>query len=63
LFENNDIKYAIRLKINKTLLENALEKDDLLMIAVKRNAVDYNLQRVNSNKSGVLWQIYAIQSV
>ena len=41
LFEDNEVKYAIRLKINKTLTELAKEKTDALMTVVKRNAVDY----------------------
>ena len=41
LFEDNEVRYAIRLKINKTLMELAKEKTDALMTVVKRNAVDY----------------------
>ena len=41
LFEDTEVKYAIRLKINKTLKELAREKADALMAVVKRNAVDY----------------------
>ena len=32
LFEDNDVKYAIRLKINKTLLKLAQDKDEDLLI-------------------------------
>jgi len=41
LFEDNEVRYAIRLKINKTLMELVKEKTDALMPVVKRNAVDY----------------------
>lgn len=41
LFEDHDVKYAIRLKINSTLMALAQEKTDALMSVVKRNAVDY----------------------
>ena len=41
LFEDNEVKYAIRLKINKTLTELAKEKTDALMTVAKLNAVDY----------------------
>lgn len=39
--ENNDCKYAIRLKINKTLLALAEDKADDLRYATKDNMVDY----------------------
>lgn len=41
LFEDNDVKYAIRLKINKTLLSLAQEQDDVLTKATRLNMVDY----------------------
>lgn len=41
LFEDNDVKYAIRLKINKTLLFLAQEQDDVLTKATRLNMVDY----------------------
>jgi len=41
LFEKNDVKYAIRLKINNTLMTKAQEKTDALMAVTKNNAVDY----------------------
>ena len=41
LFEDNGIKYGIRLKINKTLMDMAQEKTAALMTVGKRNAVDY----------------------
>ena len=37
LFEDNEVKYAIRLKINKTLTAMAQDKADALMTVVKRN--------------------------
>lgn len=39
--EDNDCKYAIRLKINKTLLALAKDKADDLRRATKDNMVDY----------------------
>lgn len=41
LFEDNDVKYAIRLKINKTLLSLARERDEALAKATRLNMVDY----------------------
>ena len=41
LFEDNDVKYAIRLKINKTLLRMAQDKDESLTKATRFNMVDY----------------------
>lgn len=41
LFEDNDVKYAIRLKINKTLMAMAQEKTDALITVTKSNAIDY----------------------
>lgn len=41
LFEDNDVKYAIRLKINKTLTALAQDKANALMAVTKLNAVDY----------------------
>ncbi len=41
LFEDTDVKYAIRLKINKTLLSLAREQDDALTKATRLNMVDY----------------------
>lgn len=39
--EENDCKYAIRLKLNKTLMELAKDKADDLACAVRHNMVDY----------------------
>lgn len=39
--EENDCKYAIRLKINKTLIELAKDKAEALADAVRYNMVDY----------------------
>lgn len=41
LFEDNDVKYAIRLKINQTLLKLARDKEEDLMKATRYNMVDY----------------------
>ena len=41
LFEDNDVKYAIHLKINKTLLELARDKDEALTEATRFNMIDY----------------------
>ena len=41
LFEDNDVKYAIRLKINKTLMSEAQDKTEALMTVAVHNAVDY----------------------
>lgn len=41
LFEDNDVKYAIRLKINKTLLKLAQDKDEALTKATHFNMIDY----------------------
>ena len=41
LFEDNDVKYAIRLKVNKTLLKLAQDKDDDLTKATRFNMIDY----------------------
>ncbi len=41
LFEDNGVKYAIRLKINKTLLKMAQDKEEDLMKATRSNMVDY----------------------
>lgn len=40
-FSGKDVKYAIRLKINKTLLSLAQEQDDILTKATRLNMVDY----------------------
>ncbi len=41
LFEDNDVNYVIRLKINKTLLSLAQEQDEALTKATRLNMVDY----------------------
>ena len=41
LFEDNEVKYAIRLKVNKTLLRLAQDEDESLMKATRFNMVDY----------------------
>ena len=41
LFEDNDVKYAIRLKVNKTLLRLAQDKDEDLTKATRSNMTDY----------------------
>ena len=41
LFEDNGVKYAIRLKINKTLLKMAQDKEEDLMKTTRSNMVDY----------------------
>lgn len=41
LFEDNDVKYAIRLKINNTLLKYAQDKDEELTKATRFNMIDY----------------------
>ena len=41
LFEDNDVKYAIRLKINKKLLELAADKDEALTKVTRQNMIDY----------------------
>ena len=41
LFEDNDVKYAIRLKINKTLLKLAQDEDESLTKATRFNMIDY----------------------
>lgn len=41
LFEVNYVRYAIRLKINKTLLKLAQEKDEALTKATLSNMIDY----------------------
>lgn len=41
LFEDNDVKYAIRLKINPTLLKLAWDKEEDLMKATRYNMIDY----------------------
>ena len=42
--EDNDCKYAIRLKLNKTLVALASEEDAALYRATKENAVDYAVE-------------------
>lgn len=39
--EENDCKYAIRLKINSTLIKYAADQDEALYRATKENAIDY----------------------
>lgn len=41
LFEDNGVKYAIRLKVNQTLLRLAQDKDEALMKATRANMTDY----------------------
>ena len=41
LFEDNGVKYAIRLKVNKTLLKLAQDKDEDLTKATRSNMTDY----------------------
>jgi len=41
LFEDNDVKYAIRLKINSTLLKLAQDEDEALAGATRFNMIDY----------------------
>ena len=41
LFEDNDIKYAIRLKVNPKLISLASEEDAALTRATKHNMIDY----------------------
>lgn len=41
LFEDNDVKYAIRLKVNKTLMKLAQEQDEALTKATRDNMIDY----------------------
>ena len=41
LFEDNDVKYAIRLKINSTLLKLAQDEDEALTEATRFNMIDY----------------------
>ena len=41
LFEDNGVKYAIRLKINQTLLKLAQDKEEDLMKVTRSNMVDY----------------------
>lgn len=41
LFEDNDVKYAIRLKINQKLLKLAADKDESLTRATRQNMIDY----------------------
>ena len=41
LFEDNDVKYAIRLKINSTLLKLAQDGDEALAGATRFNMIDY----------------------
>ena len=41
LFEDNDVKYAIRLKVNNTLLKLAQEADEALTQATRYNMIDY----------------------
>lgn len=41
LFEDNDVKYAVRLKINKTLLKFAQDEDEALTKATHSNMIDY----------------------
>ena len=41
LFEDNDIKYAIRLKINSKLMELASEEEAALTRATRHNMIDY----------------------
>lgn len=41
LFEDNDVRYAIRLKINKALLKLAQDKDDALTKATRFNMIDH----------------------
>lgn len=41
LFEDNDVKYAIRLKINSTLLQLAQEKEEALAKAARYNMIDH----------------------
>ena len=43
LFKDNDVKYAIRLKVNKTLLKLAQDKDDDLTKATRFNMIDYSV--------------------
>ena len=43
LFEDNGVKYAIRLKINQTLLNLAQDKEEDLMKVTRTNMVDYAL--------------------
>ena len=40
-FEDNDVKYAIRLKINRTLLKLAQDEDESLTKAPRFNMIDY----------------------
>ena len=42
--EDNDCKYAIRLKLNKTLIALASDEDTALYRATKENAVDYAVE-------------------
>lgn len=39
--EENDCKYAIRLKVNSTLIKYASDQDEVLYLATKENTVDY----------------------
>ena len=41
LFEDSDVKYAIRLKINSTLLKLAQDEDESLTKATRFNMIDY----------------------
>ena len=41
LFEDKNVKYAIRLKVNKTLLRLAQDKDEGLTRATRSNMIDY----------------------
>ena len=41
LFEDTDVKYAIRLKINRTLLRLAQDEDESLTKATQFNMIDY----------------------
>lgn len=42
--EENDCKYAIRLKQNKTLMKYVAEADDALYRATRRNQIDYAVE-------------------
>lgn len=51
--EDHDCKYAIRLKINKTLIALAEDKVDALRRVIKENMVDYKegIQDETSNRA------------
>ncbi len=56
LFEDNDVKYAIRLKVNPVLMKLVQDKDEELIKATRYNMIDYAVVYGEFNYQASSWR-------